>query len=140
MPTTRLRPNAWLWTLAASGGLVWGAIAVIFAAVGPSEFVPRIFFSYHIEHFVAFYVLTILAAAGFARTQLYRLGAALALMALVLALVRSLIPHHRINNAEDLAADLTGILAAVLPILVGRFRQVVAQPSEPKEAPSRVGD
>jgi hypothetical protein len=127
MAGARTRPNAWLWTIAALAGLAWGLIAVVFAAVGPSEYVPRFFFSYHIEHFAAFYVLTILAAAGLPRVRLHQVGLMLVVMAVVLAAVRLVIPRHRVSNAEDLVADIAGIAAAVAPILVGRFRQVVAQ-------------
>lgn len=123
----KLQPNAWLWTLAALAGLAWGLIAVVFASVGPSQYVPRLFYSYHIEHFAAFYVLTILASSGLPRAHLRQVVPPLVLMALLLATVRLLIPRHRIANAEDLAADLTGIAAAVAPILVGRFRQMVGE-------------
>jgi hypothetical protein len=128
---TKLRPNAWLWTLAALAGLAWGLIALVFASVGPSQFVPRLFYSYHIEHFAAFYVLTLLASSGLPRAPLRQVAPPLVLMAVLLATVRLLIPRHRMANAEDLAADIAGIAAAVAPILVGRFRQVVAERRPP---------
>jgi hypothetical protein len=127
MATVRPHPNAWLWTIAALAGLVWGVIAVVFAAIGPSELVPRVFFSYHIEHFAAFYVLTIVAAAGFPKARLYQVVIALTVMALTLACIRMLIPHHRLSYAEDLAADIVGVLAASAPILVGRFREIASR-------------
>jgi hypothetical protein len=127
MAGLNVRPNPWLWTIAALGGLAWGLIAVIFAAVGPGEYVPRIFHNSHAEHFVAFYALTLMASAAFSRAPLLHVCLSLALMALVLAVVRLFIPRHQLADAEDLAADLGGIAAAVAPILVGRFRQIVAQ-------------
>lgn len=127
MTDSTVRPNTWLWTIAALAGLAWGLIAVIFASVGPSAAVPRVFFSYHIEHFAAFYLLTIFAAAGLPRIPLRQLCLCLGLMAVVLATVRLLIPRHRLSNAEDLAADLAGIAAVAAPILVGRFRQIASQ-------------
>jgi hypothetical protein len=127
------RPNAWLWTIGALAGLAWGLIAVVFAAVGPSQFVPRIFYSYHIEHFAAFYVLSVLACAGLPRSPLRQIVLTLALMAVVLAAVRALIPRHQLSDVEDFAADLAGIAAACGPILVGRFRQIVAsRPQAPQ--------
>jgi hypothetical protein len=131
-----LQPNAWLWTIAALAGLAWGLLAVVFASVGPSELVPRLFYSYHVEHFAAFYVLTILASSGLPRAHLRQVVPPLALMAVVLAAVRLLFPRHRLANAEDLVADLTGIAAAVAPILVGRFRQIVAQRRSQAGAPT----
>jgi hypothetical protein len=127
MASPNVRPNPWLWTIAALAGLTWGVIAVIFASVGPGEYVPRVFHNYHAEHFIAFYALTLLASAGLSRAPLLHLCSSLALMALVLAIVRLFIPRHQLADAEDLAADLGGIAAAVAPILVGRFRQIVAQ-------------
>ena len=115
--------NIWLWTATALGGLGWGIVAVVFAAIGPSRYVPHVFYSYHIEHFVAFYVLTTLAAIGFVRIKLLHIVLSFILMALVLATVRLLIPRHIFNDAEDLAADLAGIAAVAIPIMVGRFRQ-----------------
>jgi len=123
----KLQVNAWLWTLAPLAGLAWGLIAVVFASVGPSRFVPRLFYSYHIEHFAAFYMLTVLAASGLPRAHLRQVVPPLVVMAVILATVRLLIPRHRVANAEDLAADLAGIAAAVAPMLVGRFRQVFAE-------------
>ena len=133
---TKLRPNAWLWTLAALAGLAWGLVAIVFASVGPSQYVPRLFYSYHVEHFVAFYVLTILACSGLPRARLRQVVPPLALMAVVLATVRLLVPRHRMSNAEDLAADLAGIAAAVAPMLVGRFRQIVAERQRPMAIPT----
>lgn len=135
MASRRLRPNTWLWTIAGAGGLAWGLMAVVFAAVGPSELVPHILSSYHIEHFAAFYCLTTLAAVGLPRLGLVQIALSLALVAIALAVVRLTIPRHVLNDAEDLVADLGGIAAAVLPILVGRFRQIVAQrPTAPEQA------
>jgi hypothetical protein len=130
------QPNAWLWTVGAIAGLAWGLIAVVIAAVGPPGLIPTFFHNYHAEHFVAFYVLTILACAGFPRASLRQLCLSVTLMAVVLALVRIAIPRHRLANAEDFIADLGGIIAAVVPILVGRFRQIIASRTETAGAPA----
>jgi Na+/H+-dicarboxylate symporter len=101
----------WLWTTAALAGLTWG---------------PTNLFSYHIEHFLAFYIISILAAAGLPRVRLHQITLALMLMALILATVRLVIPQHRFADAEDLAADIAGIAAAIGPIIVGRIRHIAA--------------
>jgi hypothetical protein len=126
MARARIAPLIWLWTTAALGGLAWGLVAVVFASVAPPQFVPRLFFSYHVEHFAAFYLIAILAAAGLPTLRLHQITFALILMALLLATVRLIIPQHRLADAEDLAADLAGIGAAVAPLLVGRLRHVAA--------------
>ncbi len=108
----------WLWTVAALGGFVWGVIAVVFASVGPSQYIPRVFYSHHIEHFAAFYVIFALAAAGLPTVRLYHIVCALLLMALILATVRLAIPRHRLFDVEDLGADVAGIAAGLAPIIV----------------------
>lgn len=112
--------------MTALGGLAWGVIAVVFASVAPAGYVPRLFFSYHIEHFLAFYLIAMLAAGGLPSLRLISIVLALTVMALILATVRLVIPQHRLADAEDLAADLAGIAGAVAPILVGRLRQIAA--------------
>jgi hypothetical protein len=131
MPQARLAPNTWLWTIAAVAGLVWALIALLFASLGPHEYVPRVFSNYHVEHFVAFYVVTVLAAAGLPRAPLFQIGTGLGLMAVAIGIVRAFIPNHWVENLEDLISDLSGIVCAVAPILVGRFRQIAAAADAP---------
>jgi VanZ family protein len=100
---------------------------VIFAAVGPSAYVPHVFHNTHAEHFAAFYALAFLAAVGLPRVKLAAIVAGLALLAAVLAAARLTIPAHRMSAAEDLLADVAGALAALAPILAGRFRELAAQ-------------
>jgi|HubBroStandDraft_5_1064220.scaffolds.fasta_scaffold662872_2 hypothetical protein len=130
MAQSRQTPLIWLWTTAALAGLAWGLLAVVFAAIAPATWVPRLFWSYHIEHFAAFYLIAVLAAAGLPMLRLRQVGFALVLMALLLAAVRLAIPHHRLADAEDLAADIAGIGAAIVPIVIGRLREAAAQRSE----------
>ena len=124
MAARRPSPNTWLWRIAAITGLAWAVIAVVVAAIGPSEYVPRVFSSYHVEHFIAFYMIALLAATGLARARLDRIALMLSLLAILLALVRLTLPGHRVSALEDMAADLGGVAAAIVPILVGRFREL----------------
>lgn len=124
------RPQVWLFTTAALAGLAWGLLAVVFASVAPAPWVPHVFWSYHLEHFAAFYLIAVLAAAGLPTLRLRQIGVALALMALLLAAVRLALPLHQMSDAEDLAADIAGILAAIGPIVVGRLREAAARRRE----------
>ena len=72
MPAGGQRLSTLVVDYTALGGLSWGIIAVVLASVGPSEFVPHVFHSYHVEHFAAFYLIALLAAAGFPSAQLYQ--------------------------------------------------------------------
>jgi hypothetical protein len=121
-----LAPLVWLCTTAALAGLAWGLIAVVVASVAPPQFVPRVFFSYHVEHFAAFYLIAVLAAAGLPTIRLYQISFALILMAVILATVRLVIPRHQLADAEDLAADLAGVGAAIAPIVIGRLRHIAS--------------
>jgi hypothetical protein len=130
MAQTRATPQIWLWTTTALAGLAWGLLAVVFASVAPARWIPHVFWSYHLEHFAAFYLIAVLAAAGLPSLRLRQIGLALVAMALLLASVRLTLPQHRMADAEDLAADIAGIVAAMLPIVVGRLREAAARRRE----------
>ena len=76
------------------------------------------------EHLVAFYVVALLSAAAFPTTRLMRIGLVLALLAAGFALFRILALVNKLFYAEDLGCDIAGVLAAIVPIYVGRFRQL----------------
>jgi ABC-type Na+ efflux pump permease subunit len=117
-------PTARLWTLAALACLAWALIAVSFASLAPPTYVPHVFHNYHVEHLVAFYVVTLLSAAALPSIGLTRIGLVLALLAGALGLFRILALVNKVFYAEDLVCDLAGILAAIIPIFVGRFRRI----------------
>lgn len=115
-----------LWTLAALAGLAWALIALAFASLAPPAYVPRIFSNYHIEHFAAFYVVTLLTAAALPTVRLDRIAGVLGALAAAFALFRILALVNKVFYVEDLACDIGGIMAALAPILVGRFRRLNA--------------
>jgi hypothetical protein len=109
-------------TLAALAALAWAVIAVTLAALAPPAYVPRIFHSSHVEHLAAFYIVTLVGSAAFARLSLFRLAAVLIAFAVLLAVIRAFQPAHQLSSAEDLLCDIAGVWAAIAPILVGRLR------------------
>lgn len=113
-------------TLLALAGLAWALIGLAYASLAPSSWVPRLFHNYHIEHFAAFYIVALLAAAALPRVPLMRVGLILSGLALAFALFRILALVNKLFYAEDLACDVAGILGALVPILVGRTRQIGA--------------
>ncbi len=115
-------PNTRSVALVALAALAWAIIALAFASLAPADYVPRVFHNYHIEHFAAFYVVTLLSSAALPRTSLARICTGLGLLAIAFALVRSAIPVHRLSATEDLACDVGGGFAAIVPMLVSRFR------------------
>ena len=110
-------------TLAALAALVWAVIAVALAALAPPAYVPHIFHSSHVEHLAAFYIVTLVGAAAFARQSLFRLAAVMIGFASLLAAIRAFQPAHQFSSAEDLLCDIAGVWAAIAPILVGRLRE-----------------
>jgi hypothetical protein len=117
-------------TLAALAALAWAVVAVTLAALAPPAYVPRIFHSSHVEHLAAFYIVTLVGAAAFARMGLFRLVAIIGGFALLLAAIRAFQPAHQLSTTEDLLCDVAGVWAAVAPILVGRMRQRPLSESE----------
>ena len=117
--------STWLWTVGTLSALVWGLAVLVCASLGPAQLVPRLFASYHVEHFLAFYALGVLAAAALPRLRIYYLALGLLTIAAVLELLRTEIPPHQLAAPQDLVADIGGLFAALLPLLVGRFRHLV---------------
>ncbi|MGH3428216.1 MAG: hypothetical protein ACRDQZ_11740 [Mycobacteriales bacterium] len=117
-----------MWTLAALAGLAWALIALAFASLAPPAYVPRVLQNYHIEHFVAFYVVTVLSAAALPNVGLPRIGLVLAMLAAAFAVFRILALVNKIFYAADFGCDLWGIAAGLAPIYAARFRA----PSPPR--------
>lgn len=122
MADNRQTSNPTPWMIAALAVGAWGIIAVAFASLAPVSLIPHIFYSYHVEHFAAFYVLGAIASAGLPRQSLTTLSLGLIAFAIVLEVIRMLTPTHRLTSAEDLVCDIAGVMAAYAPILIGRFR------------------
>jgi len=122
MAENRQTSNPTPWMIAALAASAWGLVAVAFASLAPPSLIPHIFYSYHVEHFAAFYVLGAIASAGLPRQSLTTLSLGLIAFAIVLEVIRMLTPTHRLTSAEDLVCDIAGVMAAYAPILIGRFR------------------
>ena len=127
MAENRQTSNPTPWMIAALAACVWGLVAVAFASLAPPSLVPHLFYSFHVEHFVAFYLLASAAAAGLPRQRLTTLSLGLIGFAVALEMIRMLTPLHRLTSAEDLVCDIGGVLAAYGPILIGRFRDGAAR-------------
>ena len=115
-----------MWAVVARAIFLGGAIAVSAASLAPVKMVPQLLASRHLEHFAAFYLTALAAAAALPRMRLLKLGAGLALFAAVLELARMAPSQHHIWGALDWEADFGGILAALAPAVIGLFRQSFA--------------
>ena len=110
------------------------AAGLCLALFAPSGWTPRVLYSYHLEHFAAFYLVALSMAAARYRANVYRVMADIALLATVLEGVRLFIPSHQLYVVEDWVADLGGALAALAPILIGDFRKSF-RPERPAAPP-----
>jgi hypothetical protein len=124
-------------TLAVAARVVFVSliVAICFASLAPAGWVPRVLYSYHLEHFAAFYLAALSMAAARYRTSVYRVLLDATVLASMLEAVRLFIPSHQLYVAEDWIADIGGALAALTPILIGNFRSSFAPLPPPEASP-----
>ena len=111
---------------------------ICFASLAPAGWMPRVLYSYHLEHFAAFYLVTLSMAAARYRANVYRVMADISMLATVLEGLRLFIPSHQLFVVEDWVADLGGALAALSPIIIGNFRRSFRVEPVPEPAPPAV--
>lgn len=96
-------------------------------ALAKAFFLPRKMFRlFHwdkAEHFTAFYVLTILAAAAFPRRPLLVIAVALSLLGAGIEVVQGLPFIARDCDIWDWVADTLAIAAVCLPLALPRWRK-----------------
>ena len=97
--------------------------AVSFASLAPGDWVPHLLYSYHLEHFAAFYLMTLSMAAARHHTSPNRLLLDVAALASILEIMRLLAPPHDVSAAQDWVADIGGALAALSPMFIADFRR-----------------
>lgn len=104
--------------------LFWAAMLFTFVCAElPDSLAPRLFPWDKAEHFAAFYVLGSLAAAAYPRVPLVIAGLWLSLFGCVIELAQALPFVHRDCDIRDWAADAVAIAAALLPMLIDRWRR-----------------
>ena len=97
-------------------------VATLYASFSPPQLIPRIIYSYHLEHFVIFYMLAIATSSAFVRRDVFHIGLAIWVAALLIEAIRWLNPIHREFAIVDWFADAAGAAAALVPIRIGHFR------------------
>jgi len=97
--------------------------AVSLASLAPISWIPHLLYSYHLEHFAAFYLMALSMAAARYRASLNRVLLDVVVLASLLEGVRAFTAAHQLTAAEDWVADLGGALAALAPIVTARFRR-----------------
>jgi Na+/H+-dicarboxylate symporter len=103
--------------------LFWATILFTFVcAEMPATQAPHLFPWDKAEHFVAFYVLTSLAAAAYPRSSLTIIALWLALFGAAIELVQAIPAIHRDCDIMDWVADVSAVAAALAPVLLARWR------------------
>lgn len=104
-------------------GFLAALVAIVIAVFLPASMVPQFVRSHYLQHFAAFYVLLLCALAAMPRVQLRRIAVGLVLFASVLEASHLLAGAELRPLVRNWVADLGGISAAAVPILVARYRQ-----------------
>jgi VanZ family protein len=101
----------------------WGAAAVTLAlAVLPEATTPPLIPWDKAAHFLAFYVLTVLAAAAFPRRPLLLVALGLSAYGAAIEVIQALPMVARDSSVWDWVADSVAVGAALLPLLMPRWR------------------
>jgi len=117
-------PDAGPWAVAARFAVVLAGLLIAYASLAPGRYVPQLLYSHHLQHFAAFYVLALAAAAAFPRRRLKRIAFGCILFALALEGGHVLAGRGLDRIYENGLADVGGTLAALVPIAVDRFRRM----------------
>ena len=104
----------------------WAVAALVYVFVVPTVHVPRISASYRFEHFVLFYVVSLIAISGFPTLSVETVLTLIATLAVMLESARLWNPAHRASGAENLFCDVAGVLAVWAPIAAERLRRLFA--------------
>ena len=126
MSETPTYPDTGLLAVLARLGFSLTLLAIFLASIAPGWLTPKLLHSHHLEHFAAFYVAACAGLAAMPRTPIRRIAIGYLLFALVLAVTqyaRGATPEAAIRNW---VADAGGVLAALAPVVVDRFRRLFA--------------
>ena len=101
-----------------------GAVAAIVVAVFlPPWMVPQFARSHYLEHFAAFYVVTLAALAAAPQGPLRRIASGFVLFATLLESTHLLAGAALQPLIRNWVADMGGLAAALAPVVVERFRR-----------------
>jgi hypothetical protein len=101
--------------------------AIVIATLAPGWLVPQLLYSHNLEHFAAFYVATVAALAALPHAPVRRIAIAYMLFSFGLQVVQLFREATLQAAVENWVADTGGIAAALVPVVVERFRQRLGQ-------------
>lgn len=119
-------PDTGVLAVLARMGFSLTLLAIFLASIAPGWLTPKLLQSHYLEHFAAFYVAACAGLAAMPRMPLRRIAMGYLAFALVLSVLhyaRSGVPEVSIRNW---VADAGGVMAALSPVVVERFRRMFA--------------
>ncbi|MBP8248200.1 MAG: hypothetical protein KAX56_15130 [Phenylobacterium sp.] len=101
-------------------------LAIFLASIAPGWLTPQLLHSHHLEHFAAFYVAACAGLAAMPRTPIRRIAMGYLVFAMILALIQYARGMPSDMALRNWVADAGGVLAALSPVVVERFRRLFA--------------
>jgi hypothetical protein len=102
---------------------VGAALAIVVAVFLPPWMVPQFVRSHYLEHFAAFYVLVLAGMAAVPRARLRNIALIFGIFATVLEATHLFAGAPFWPLVDNWVADLGGMLAAIAPVIVERYRR-----------------
>ena len=115
--------------LAVMARLAFGlaVVAIFLASIAPGWLTPQLLKSHYLHHFAAFYVATCAGLAAMPRVPIRRIAAGFLLFALALQVTQVLRGAGLYMGQQNWVADAGGVMAALAPVVVERFRRLFAR-------------
>ena len=121
------------WAILARVAFLGAVTAILIAVFLPEDMVPQFVRSHYLQHFAAFYVVTLFALTAAPRSRLRAVGMAMVAFATGLELAHLLAGARFKPLVDNWEADIGGVIAALGPALAERFRARFRQPSSPQD-------
>lgn len=115
----------------ARAGFLLAVIAVVLAVVLPPRYVPDFVRSTYLQHFAAYYVVSLLGLAASPRTRISIVALRIVVFATAMESFHLLTGARVRPLIDNWVADMGGLAAAIAPIAVARFRRRFERPPEP---------
>ena len=122
MAKRRLRVNPVALSVLAAGLLAWAGVLIVIAVLGRDRIVPGFFNQFRAEHFISFYIIGFLAAAGLPALRLRWLFIGLVVLATAAELARYGISRDAFRASVDWLCNVAGSAAALAPIVLCSLR------------------
>ena len=119
-------PDTGLLAILARLGLGLTLLAIFLASIAPGWLTPQLLGSHHLEHFAAFYVAVCAGLAAMPRAQIRWVGLGYLAFALALQVVQYFRGSGLEVAIDNWVADAGGVMAALVPVVVDRFRRLFA--------------